>query len=181
MELTGTKTVWDSVSGPPSTSLSGLTSNVTDSELNDLKDLTYFEFIRIASTALFKHPYNSFPMSNAFNSLTGSIANRTGHNTRGYVIPRAGKLLGFCIDFVEAGKDATFYVFCWDPDNTSLKYVSSISSSNNDYEPYGAATTALNEEVAVTEGSYLFCVQLIQGVANPATGPCHITVYVTFT
>ena len=43
-----------------------------------------------ASTAILKFPYNSFPMSNAFNSLTGSLANRTGHNTHGYVIPRAG-------------------------------------------------------------------------------------------
>ena len=181
MDLCGNKTNWKVDSGPPSSSLSGLTSNITDSGLNDLKDLTYFEFIKIASTALLKHPYNSFPMSNATNSNTGYIGTRTGHNTHGYVIPRAGKLLGFSIDFVFEGNGAVFYVFCWDPDNTSLKYLTSITSNNGSNQPYGSATTALNEEITVTEGSYLFAAQLIETITNPATGPCHITAYMTFT
>ena len=181
MDLSGSKTIWKSDSGPPLPSLSGLTSNVTDLGLNDLKDLRYFEFIKIASTALLKQPFNSFPMSNSTDSNTGYISNRTGHNTHGYVIPRAGKLMGFSIDFVFEGNGATFYVFVWDPDNKSIKYLTSINSNNGSFQPYGSATTKLNENISVTEGSYLFAAQLIETVTNPATGPCHITAYVIFT
>ena len=110
MDLSGAKTIWASNGAPPLPSLTGLTSNISDIGLNDLKDMSYFEFIKVASTAILKFPYNSFPMSNATNSNTGYISTRTGHNTHGYAIPSDGKLLGFSVDFVSEGKGAVFYV-----------------------------------------------------------------------
>jgi hypothetical protein len=82
---------------------------------------------------------------------------------------------------VEKSKGATFYVFNWSPTDISLNYLTSITSNNSNYEDYGSATTFLDEDIVISKGSYIFAAQLIENVANPATGPCHITAYVVFT
>ena len=121
-------------------------------------------------------------MTSATNSITTNNLSRDAHNTLlGYVVPQNGVLKGFTVDFIEKSNGATFYVFNWSPTDISLNYLTSITSNNSNYEDYGSATTFLDEDIVISKGSYIFAAQLIENVANPASGPCHITAYVVFT
>ena len=95
----------------------------------------------------------------------------------GYLLPNDGTLLGFCIDFIENGNSAKFYVFVWEPSTNNVKFTSSIDS--NSPELFGSGTTLLNESVTFNKGNYLFAVQDV-GQTSPAIGLCHITAYTIF-
>ena len=174
MDLQGEKTQWGPNGEPPS---------LVNSNVSGLTNLTGFEFFKIAPAFYLDVKFPAFPLQNGSQGIiTPTIPSRICQNTMyGYLMPANGEILGFSVDFVRLGRGAQFRVFGWNPASNTVTFTMEVKSVNADYEEYGSGTTNLEEKLPIKAGQYLFAIQPIAGIDNPALGPAHITAYVRFT
>ena len=174
MDLQGEKTQWGPNGEPPS---------LVNSNVSGLTNLTGFEFFKIAPAFYLDVKFPAFPLQNGSQGIiTPTIPSRICQNTMyGYLMPANGEILGFSVDFVRLGRGAQFRVFGWNPASNTVTFSTEVKSVNADYEEYGSGTTNLEEKLPIKAGQYLFAIQPIAGIDNPALGPAHITAYVRFT